>query len=227
MMISAEKYYQINLKGKSQHELLELIERLKKRISNLKRVSFETPKTYPSKATMLIYNREYLDRAIQAYEEAGGTYIPTEEEQKDAEFNAKLDHISKIVFTFSRCFREYDERTIILKPDRVLLNTKRGGLWHVENCLEYELVIKDELISGLKNLRLYDWEQTYDEPAMDGTTWNLEIYFNNDKEPLQYCGSNLYPYNFESLRELLGFEEEFNKEIDKAANHSPEDDEFF
>lgn len=30
MMISAEKYYQINLKGKSQHELLELIERLKK-----------------------------------------------------------------------------------------------------------------------------------------------------------------------------------------------------
>ena len=41
------------------------------------------------------------------------------------------------------------------------------------------------------------------------------------------CGSNLYPYNFESLRELLGFEEEFNKEIEKAANHSPEDDEFF
>ena len=107
------------------------------------------------------------------------------------------------------------------------MNTKRGGLWHVENCLEYELVIKDELISGLKNLRLYDWEQTYDEPAMDGTTWNLEIYFNNDKEPMQYCGSNLYPYNFESLRELLGFEEEFNKEIEKAANHSPEDDEFF
>lgn len=76
MMINAEKYYQINLKGKSQQELLEGIERLERRISNLKKVSFETPKTYPSKATMLIYNREYLDRAIQAYEEADGIYMP-------------------------------------------------------------------------------------------------------------------------------------------------------
>lgn len=59
---------------------------------------------------------------------------------------------------------------------------------------------------------------------MDGTTWNLEIYFNKDKEPLQYCGSNLYPYNFESLRELLGFEEDFNEEIEKDANYSPEDE---
>lgn len=98
MMISPEKYYQINLRGKSQQELFEIIERLKRRISNLKKVSFKTQTTYPSKATMLMFNYEYLDRTIQAYEEAGGKYILTEEEQKDAEFNSKLDHISKIVF---------------------------------------------------------------------------------------------------------------------------------
>ena len=30
-----------------------------------------------------------------------------------------------------------------------------------------------------------------------------------------------------TLTPIPRFEEEFNKEIDKAANHSPEDDEFF
>ena len=88
------------------------------------------------------------------------------------------------------------------------MNTKRGGLWHVENCLEYELVIKDELISGLKNLRLYDWEQTYDEPAMDGTQWELDIYYNNGRRVVKISGSNAYPYNFEDLKELLEVEME-------------------
>lgn len=52
----------------------------------------------------------------------------------------------------------------------------------------------------------------------------MKIYFDNDKETLQYYGCNSYPYNFEALRELLGFEEDFDEEIEWAVNQEPEED---
>ena len=42
--------------------------------------------------------------------------------------------------------------------------------------------------------------------VLDGTQWELEIYFSDDHEPIKIYGDNAYPYNFDKLQELLGIE---------------------
>ena len=87
MMISPEGYYEVSLKGKAQAEILKEIRSLKREINQLKRYmeehSLEPEEMFPTRLTRLKCNREYLDRAIQAYAEAGGIYKPTKAEQKD------------------------------------------------------------------------------------------------------------------------------------------------
>ena len=43
---------------------------------------------------------------------------------------------------------------------------------------------------------------------MDGTQWELDIYYNNGRKAVKISGSNAYPYNFEDLKEFLEVEME-------------------
>ena len=74
MMISPEGYYEVNLKGKSQQDILKEIRSLKREINQLKRYmeehSLEPEEMFPTRLTRLKCNREYLERAIQAFQEA-------------------------------------------------------------------------------------------------------------------------------------------------------------
>lgn len=75
MMISPEGYYRMNLKGKTKEEILEEIKFLKQEIADLKYDIKRRPfieECMPTRSTMLECNYEYLDRAIQAYKDAGG-----------------------------------------------------------------------------------------------------------------------------------------------------------
>ena len=76
MMISPESYYEEYLKGKTKEEIMTAIRGLKQEIGHLKN-SMENPydgmKTVilPSEDTRIYWSREYLDKAKQAYVEAG------------------------------------------------------------------------------------------------------------------------------------------------------------
>lgn len=99
MMIGPEGYYEVNLKGKTKQEILKKIRSLKREINQLKRSLeehfLETEEMFPTRLTRLKCYRNYLDRAIRAYEEAGGRYIPTKAEQKSRDFDASLDSLQK------------------------------------------------------------------------------------------------------------------------------------
>lgn len=103
MMISPEGYYEMNLKGKSQQDILKEIRSLKREINQLKRYkeehSLEPEEMFLTRLTRLKCNREFLERAIQAYQEAGGQYIPTKAEQKSQDFDAALDFIQRLVLS--------------------------------------------------------------------------------------------------------------------------------
>ncbi|MGM9942312.1 MAG: hypothetical protein ACI32N_10060 [Bulleidia sp.] len=230
MMLSPEKYNQLYLKGKSKEEIFEIIENLKKKIRNLKmildgRYSIKAD-SYPSGTSILMHDWEYLELAIEAYKDAGGEYFPDEDECRDAEFNASLDHVSRIEFRLNNSFRENDERTLIIENDRVLVNAGHAQMEFLirnRNC--YEFSVRDELITGLKKLHMYDWKKIYHEDAMDGTNWELKIHFDGDRQPLEYYGRNLFPYNFEALRDLLTFEDEIDDDIDEKIKKMTEDEE--
>ena len=79
MMISPECYYEENLKGKTKDQIISAILGIKQEMGRLKN-TMESPDygqesiVHPSEATRIHWTREYLERAKQAYAEAGGTY---------------------------------------------------------------------------------------------------------------------------------------------------------
>lgn len=111
MMISPEGYYEVSTKGKSQEESLKEIRSLKREINQLKRYleehSLELEEMFPTRRTRLKCNREYLERAIQAYTEAGGAYKPTKAEQIDQAFNESLQNMKRFVFDYGGYFGGY------------------------------------------------------------------------------------------------------------------------
>ena len=88
MMISPETYYEEYLQGKNQSAILQQISLLKREIDRLKEV-MESDENSPeamimlSPLTRIKCNREYLEMAKLALEEAGGQYELTDEDLRD------------------------------------------------------------------------------------------------------------------------------------------------
>ena len=211
MMISPETYYEMNLQGKSPKEIMEKIRSLKIQIGQLKRSIEKTDdivcEVFPGRLTRLKCDRDYLERAIQAYEEAGGEYVRSKAEQKDHDFNEALDSMSKLVFTIGGFFCGHETRTFTISDDQVLVDVEKTMISMDKE--EYGPYRKEEFISGIKALHIGEWKRTYNDLlVMDGTQWELDIYYNNGRRPTKISGSNAYPYNFDDLKEFLEVEME-------------------
>ena len=211
MMISPETYYEMNLQGKSPKEIMKKIRSLKIQIGQLKRSIEKTDdivcEVFPGRLTRLKCDRDYLERAIRAYEEAGGEYVRSKAEQKDHDFNEALDSMSKLVFTIGGFFCGHETRTFTVSDGQVLVDVEKTMISMDKE--EYGPYRKEEFISGIKALHIGEWKRTYNDLlVMDGTQWELDIYYNNGRRPTKISGSNAYPYNFDDLKEFLEVEME-------------------
>ena len=228
MMISPESYYEMNLKGKTAEQIMSAIRGLKNEIGHLKNV-MEHPDygteaiMCPSESTRLWCTREYLERAKIALAEAGGTYKPSQSELKAMEFENNLSAISKIVFTIGGYFGGYETREISLDGRDLQMNVQHSlSIEPEETAVEFLLPYgKDEFLDELSRLHIGEWRSSYNPErfgyvVLDGTQWELEIYYNNEAKPFQSHGSNSFPYNFDEFQELLG--------IDTSVDEDEEDD---
>ena len=211
MMINPETYYAMNLKGKSQEEIMKKIRSLKIQIGQLKQSIENTDdmvlEVFPSRLTRLKCDRDYLERAIQAYEEAGGEYVRSKAEQKDHDFNEALDSMSQLMFTIGGFFCGQETRTFTVSDDQVFVDVEKTMISMDKE--EYGPYRKEEFISGIKALHIGEWKRTYNDLlVMDGTQWELDIYYNNGRKAVKISGSNAYPYNYEDLKEFLEVEME-------------------
>ena len=106
MMIGPDTYYEINLKGKDKEYILSAIREMQDEIARLKEL-MENPDNknrdiiHPSEEVQIKCTRDYIARAIQAYEELGGTYKMSKLEKADLEFQRNIGNISKITFEYS------------------------------------------------------------------------------------------------------------------------------
>ena len=212
MTISPETYYEMNLQGKSPKEIMEKIRSLKMQIGQLKRSIEKTDdmvlEVFPGRQTRLKCYQDYLERAIQAYEEAGGEYVRSKAEQKDHDFNDALDSMSQLMFTIGGFFCGQETRTFTVSDDQVLVDVEKIPM-SMDKGEEYGPYRKEDFISGIKALHIGEWKRTYIDPlVMDGTQWELDIYYNNGRRSTKISGSNAYPYNFEDLKEFLEVEME-------------------
>lgn len=214
MMISPEGYYEMNLKGKSQQEIMTEIRSLKREIGRLKRKleehCFDQKVTmYPNPLTRISCSRDYLERAKQAYEEAGGIYQLTKAELRDKAFNDGLLFMKRFVFDIGGFFDGYDKRTYTISGEKVLFDLEHSFYLKPSNLPVCEAFTKDEFVSGITGLHIGEWKKKYVNPlVLDGTQWGVDIEYADGRKPVHIYGSNAFPYNFDNLLEFLGIDEE-------------------
>ena len=218
MMISPNTYYEEFLKGKTAEEIMTAIRGLKQEIGHLKNTMEHPeyrrkPLIHPSEEVRLSYNRMYLERAKEALIEVGGTYKPSQAELKAAAFDESIPAICKVVFSIGGVFDFGEIRTYILDEEHLYMDVDCFPFLKPSNLeiKQDDPLTKEEFLDGIKELHIGEWRAHY-EPSrfgyevLDGTHWELEIYFSNGHMPVKIYGSNSYPYNFNKLKELLGIE---------------------
>ena len=217
-------YYEMELKGKSQQEILKEIRSLKREINKLKKLIEEydpSPDAFimPDGLTRIKCNRGYLKKAIQAYEDVGGKYILTKQEQRTQSFDLALEDLQRLKFSIGGFFGGYETRTYTVTGEKVMLDVENTIIEKPSNLSVYYPFTKAEFIEGLRNLHIGEWKRDYMNPyVLDGTQWNLEIQYNGDRKPIRISGSNAYPYNFDDLTEFLGVDEEADNESDNESD---------
>ena len=219
-MISPEGYYEEYLKGKNADQIMTAIRGLKQEIGHLKN-TMEHPEygrepiMHPSEDVRLWCTRMYLERAKQALVEAGGIYTPSKAEMQVAEFEKSIPSICKVVFTIGGFFSGHETHTITLDDKHLHMDVEHSFIPKLSNFFieaNYPLE-KDEFLEGIRGLYISEWRRTYDTrrfgyEVLDGTQWELKIFFSDGHKPVVKYGSNSYPYNFNKFLELLGIDPE-------------------
>ena len=219
MMISPEAYYEEYLQGKSQFAILQQISFLKQEIGRLKEVleSVEnSPEAMimPSPLTRIKCNREYLEMAKLALEEAGGQYVPTDEELRDQSFDTKLATMHRFTLEIGGFFNGYTKYKYTISGERVLFDADHSFYLKPSNLPVYEPFTREEFVRGIAALHIGEWKERYENLyVLDGTQWSISIEYENGKESFEIYGSNAYPYNFEELIEFLGIDNSDTDEI--------------
>lgn len=217
MMICPETFYEMNLKGKTAEQIMTTIRGLKQEIGRLKN-TVEHPEyectMHPSERVRISCSRDYLERAKQALEEVGSTYVPSAAEKKAMEFDENVPFINKVEFCIGGYFNGYETRTYTIDGDKVHTNIEHSLILKPSNIGDFEIeeMDKDYLLEALKDLHIGEWRRNYNTRRFgymvcDGTQWHLEIYFSNGHKPVKIYGDNAYPYNFDRVLELFEIEE--------------------
>lgn len=218
-MICPETYYEMNLKGKSEKEVLTAIRGLKNEIGHLKNV-IEHPDykatMCPSEIVRLKCSRDYLERAKQALVDIGGIYHPSKVEQSAAVFQEKISHISKVVLEISGYFQGVNTYTAQVNGDVVEISKEERLNITPPSKDKEEPYNKNEFLELFADLHIGEWRKHYSTQrfgitVLDGTQWSLDIYYNDDTK-CSYDGDNAYPYNFCDLTDLFGTEESMDDE---------------
>lgn len=220
MMISPEGYYEFELKGKSEAEIMKEIRSLKRTIGKLK-TTMEHPDYVsiidPSEDVQLWCTRMYLERAIQALEEVGGTYTPTKAELKSTAFDNNIDFIHKITFEIDGFCQGMNRYVFDFAEDKAKCFVSDWLAEPEEKPMDMD---KEELLSGIRELHIGEWRRHYTLKrfgymVIDGTQWEFKIEYSNGAKPECYDGDNAYPYNFSKFLELFGLENEIDYDEDE------------
>lgn len=225
MMISPETYYEEYLKSKTADEIMSVIRGLKREIGRLKN-TIENPNyvclLQPSESVQLSCTREYLERAKEAFHEAGGIYVPSKQEIKADEFDANIEAVSKVIFSIGGYFGGYETRTYTIDGDELITDVEHSLILKPSNIDEPMICEfgKEDLLDGIRRLHIGEWLRHYSPRrwnmmVMDGTQWSLEIQFSNGYKTVKIDGDNDYPYNFDELQDLLGTCHDIEDECDE------------
>ena len=214
MMMSPERFYEHELKGKTAEAIMTVIRRLKREMNRLKNDiehSVEISLRRSRKGVQLLFVRQYLERAKEALIAAGGVYKPSNIELKAMPFDENIFAIREIKLSIGGFGTGYDTYTITMKgahPCRIVKHSEM--LDPFDSAVETVMPIKKEtFLAAIQQLHIGEWRRSYDSSRfgviiLDGTQWEVRFLFSNGYRPVKIWGDNNYPYNFGEFLKLLG-----------------------
>lgn len=197
----------------NQEQLLTRIKSLKRKLNIYKRkselldlVEEINPEEcgYPLKVDT---TRDYLKRAIQAYEEIGGTYSPTRKEIKSADFQKNIKNIKTISYNIHTTKARNSYTLEISNKDIIERHTCLS--YHIDHVIDGdEELTKKFVMSKLKSLYMGEWKSFYDSTQygyyiLDGTSWDITIEYKTNHKPVIFSEVNAFPYNFWEFEDLF------------------------
>lgn len=212
MMMSPESYY-MGLEGKTADEILTELNGLRQKISELKAAlrsqDFTEPDIRPSRDVRLSMALDYFDMAKKALLEAGGEYVPTEDEQRALDFNARLDGLTALEFTVSRHFLITKTLSADFSGGKTFAKIVRvsNPLYGDENRKKVGEIERERLITELKSIHMGDWDSSYNRLGiLDGEDWSVTLRFADGSEEC-FHGGNAYPFSFTRFCGIIGYDE--------------------
>ena len=203
MMICPLSIYE-ELKDKPEKEIRTAIRGYKNQIGRLKKI-LENPDfeefICPSHDVQLQMNREYLQNAIMALINAGFEYQPSKAEEKSDLFNERLDDLMQIEFNVGGFFEGHERYIIKFNETDEAIFTYDVGLGRDSEVVRKPLS-KQECIKELKDLYMGEWKLRYWADVLDGTQWEVKLWFYNNNQKL-FHGSNAFPFSYAKLKELF------------------------
>ena len=192
------------LKDKPEKEIRTAIRGYKNQIGRLKKI-LESPNfeevMCPSHELQLQMNREYLQNAIMALISAGFEYQPSKCEEKSDLFNERLEDLMQIEFNVGGFFEGHERYIIKFNETNDALFTYDVGFSSDSEAVR-KTISKQECIKELKDLYMGEWKLRYWADVLDGTQWEVKLWFYNNKQKL-FHGSNAFPFSFNKLKELF------------------------
>ena len=160
-----------------------------------------------------------------ALEEAGGQYVPTDEELRDQSFNSKLAAMHRFTLEIGGFFDGYTKYKYTISEDKVLFDADHSFYLKPSNLPVYKPFTREEFVRGIEALHIGEWKEKYENLCvLDGTQWSISIEYEDGKEQFEIYGSNAYPYNFEELIEFLGIDNSDIDEMDETGDDSGEEE---
>ena len=132
MMLGPEEYYEEKLKGKTEEQIRKEIRHLKREINRLQKIRDHPDYPYreeiidPDEGVQQSVLRDFLEKAIEALTEAGGTYIPTKAERRAEAMAQSIPYVSKIVFTRRNFLTDFYETIFTLGENTLHIHRITG-----------------------------------------------------------------------------------------------------
>ena len=203
MLISAECYYDLYIKGKEKEVIVGEISTLRNEMARLKQ-KLESPyyeyeeHPFPGERSQLCACREYLSMA-RAELLSFGEDCYSEEELACERMLERLDGLTSLTLEMTG-----ETYGVTFEGERAVLGKHSVG---GEKRLTFD---RAELILGLKSLYIGEWRSQYlprDYGCVEPSPkpWELRLCFEGGDVAV-YSGISVYPYNFSSLLDILSGE---------------------
>ena len=192
-MTSLEEFYQNQVQGKSEEEILKCIADLKKEMEENRR------KGTKSQIAVFLF-REYAHMAENELDRRGIHYQRDVVEERSQTFNDRLDdlvHVSlHLNVRHDLQAADTDVYEVDLQDPFVqfsFTNQQYGSVCKFKKVLD-----KSEFINGLKLAYMGEWKDSYLDASLEkDKSWQMELTY-SDGEVFEK-GGNTYPYNFDDL----------------------------